>query len=266
MITCTCKGCGRETGFKRHIGVGTIIAIILTFSLWLFMIPFYPKRCVACGLPQTKTPLFKIGGNPWNKTWQGIIIIVVGFAILVKCASYGDESSKTTSKVPEEQAKTQTNAPPQPVPKESSTSIGNEKAAILKSTFFGHYENAKRIKIPGQATLKVWGPYIEYFQNLPEAYSIKEIALRGQKKLFVSFDELWKAELDDLFTPEEKRKYKGHFDIGKIYWKNNKIQAITLEKEYISNPVTKKRLPRPNHYIVNIYDREYVLRKLADGR
>lgn len=43
-----CPSCKRETGFKRALGWGTFFACILTAGLWLFIIPFYPQRCVIC--------------------------------------------------------------------------------------------------------------------------------------------------------------------------------------------------------------------------
>lgn len=45
-----CQQCGRESGHKRALGWGTFFAVLLTFGWWLLAIPFYPKRCVICGL------------------------------------------------------------------------------------------------------------------------------------------------------------------------------------------------------------------------
>ena len=44
-----CPNCGKETGHKRFLGIGTVIAVFLTLGLWLLVIPFYPIRCIHCG-------------------------------------------------------------------------------------------------------------------------------------------------------------------------------------------------------------------------
>jgi len=44
-----CSTCGKRTMFKRHLGFGTLFAILFTGGLWLLAIPFYPIRCVECG-------------------------------------------------------------------------------------------------------------------------------------------------------------------------------------------------------------------------
>lgn len=45
-----CLGCMRGTGHKRRFGIGTIVLLIITMGWWIFAMPFYPKRCVICGL------------------------------------------------------------------------------------------------------------------------------------------------------------------------------------------------------------------------
>jgi hypothetical protein len=37
------------TGYKRALGWGTFFGAIFTFGLLIFIIPFYPKRCIVCG-------------------------------------------------------------------------------------------------------------------------------------------------------------------------------------------------------------------------
>jgi len=39
MITSECKGCRRITGDKRALGWGTFFATIVTFGLWLLVLP-----------------------------------------------------------------------------------------------------------------------------------------------------------------------------------------------------------------------------------
>jgi hypothetical protein len=45
-----CPNCGTMTGFKRSWGFGTFFAVLFTGGLWLLAIPFYPVRCIRCGL------------------------------------------------------------------------------------------------------------------------------------------------------------------------------------------------------------------------
>jgi hypothetical protein len=44
-----CPTCAKITGFKRNLGFGTFIMIILTCGFWILAIPLYPIRCIACG-------------------------------------------------------------------------------------------------------------------------------------------------------------------------------------------------------------------------
>ena len=44
-----CPNCGKKTGHKRALGWGTLFGALFTFGISLFLIPFYPKRCIACG-------------------------------------------------------------------------------------------------------------------------------------------------------------------------------------------------------------------------
>ena len=45
-----CPNCGKPSGFKRALGFGTFFMVVLTCGLWLLLIPFYPARCINCGL------------------------------------------------------------------------------------------------------------------------------------------------------------------------------------------------------------------------
>jgi len=50
MTTKHCKNCERLRGFKRSIGLGTLVMIVITSGFWLLLVPFYPKHCVVCGV------------------------------------------------------------------------------------------------------------------------------------------------------------------------------------------------------------------------
>jgi len=43
-----CVACQREVAWKRKIGVGTLLLVLMTFGFWLLLIPLYPKRCPIC--------------------------------------------------------------------------------------------------------------------------------------------------------------------------------------------------------------------------
>ena len=50
-----CYVCRAPRGFKRNIGIGTVFAVILTGFIWLLIIPFYPKRCIVCGMKSSNS-------------------------------------------------------------------------------------------------------------------------------------------------------------------------------------------------------------------
>lgn len=89
MLFTYCPNCKETRGFKRAIGIGTVIAIILTGGLWLLAIPFYPKRCIVCGLPHTVSKDYTESQKPilnsypaepfYKKTWFWLLI---GFLLL----------------------------------------------------------------------------------------------------------------------------------------------------------------------------------------
>lgn len=137
----------------------------------------------------------------------------------------------------------------------------NEKEK-LRDSFFGNFTKTKVQKTMGKCKLQVWAPYIQYSNALPPV--MKEVSLAGVRELQVEYDEIWKANYDGCFTAAEKKKWKGQFDKTTLYWKNNKIQAYTLEKFYLGDPSTGMKLSTPSHKIVNIYDRKSILDKLSE--
>ena len=49
MIEVYCPNCGKVTGHKRAMGMGTFLGACVTFGTSLAATPFYPKRCIVCG-------------------------------------------------------------------------------------------------------------------------------------------------------------------------------------------------------------------------
>lgn len=64
-----CPNCNKLTGYKRVIGFGTFFAVLLTAGLWLLTLPFYPKRCITCGLTKSDSV-------PWYQTWRVMALAV----------------------------------------------------------------------------------------------------------------------------------------------------------------------------------------------
>lgn len=136
----------------------------------------------------------------------------------------------------------------------------NEKEQ-LRDSFFGDYTKAKIERRMGKSTLRVWEPHVKYSKTLPPM--MQKTMLSGVEKVQIEYDEIWKAEFDSLFNSAEKKKFKGKFDRGTLYWKGNKIQACTIEKFYEGDPSTGKNLSTPSPKVVNIYDRAFILNELS---
>ena len=63
MIESYCPSCKAAVGFKRHFGWGTYFGCIFTFGILTFFLPFYPKRCIKCGLEYNKSSSKSIISN-----------------------------------------------------------------------------------------------------------------------------------------------------------------------------------------------------------
>lgn len=89
MLFTYCPNCKETRGFKRAIGIGTWLAVIFTVGLWFIAIPFYPKRCISCGLPYAVSKNYIEGQKPilnsypaepfYKKAWFWLLI---GFLLL----------------------------------------------------------------------------------------------------------------------------------------------------------------------------------------
>ena len=84
MKTGYCQSCEQTTGFKRSIGVGTLLGAACTGGVSLVATPFYPLRCVRCG--STKEPVVHHvlpyegrggGGKETYDIWGIFILIIV---------------------------------------------------------------------------------------------------------------------------------------------------------------------------------------------
>ncbi len=76
MEMISCPNCNKLTGYKRALGFGTFFAVALTLGLWLLFLPFYPKRCIGCGLSKAAT-------LPWYSQTRYFVGFLVLAALLV---------------------------------------------------------------------------------------------------------------------------------------------------------------------------------------
>ncbi len=192
----------------------------------------------------------------WYQTWKGLLLIIFVFGIIgqaikeqpatTSSASHNSSPSSTTNRISYANVK---------------ETIRDEKKA-LRDSCFGNFKEAIIQKKSGNIKLVVWQPWIQYVkQHFPPKF--RSTLLSGSEKLSVSFDEIWISENNENLTETEKKKYKGQFDIIKLYWKEGKIQASTIEKFYIGNPLTGAKLSIPTHKITDIFDRKYILKTLS---
>jgi hypothetical protein len=92
MQVLQCPNCKKAMGFKRDIGWGTFFGAIVTLGIWLFTIPFYPKRCIGCGLEAAKVNLNpleinslarKAGGFKWWMIPLGLVAFIIIFNLVI---------------------------------------------------------------------------------------------------------------------------------------------------------------------------------------
>jgi hypothetical protein len=70
-----CPNCQKLAGYKRVLGFGTFFAVLLTAGFWLLALPFYPKRCITCGLRKTESV-------PWYRTWRIGMLVFASVLLL----------------------------------------------------------------------------------------------------------------------------------------------------------------------------------------
>ena len=99
-----CVGCERNTGHKRFLGLGTFLALLATAGLWILAIPFYPKRCVLCGMKEGDEDERKsyaiqgggsrLSGKRCNLTYlaYAFLIIVISFCLIISLICTGTDS------------------------------------------------------------------------------------------------------------------------------------------------------------------------------
>ena len=136
-----------------------------------------------------------------------------------------------------------------------------EQELLLSSPDFGDFHKAKEIKEKGKKSLKVWGPFGEFMRKQPSRF--KSLMLQGPGALEVAYDEIWVSERDQNPTLVVKRDYRGKPFLVKLYWLQDKVQALTVEKYCQTDPLTWEKLDKPGYKIIALVDRKTILPVLA---
>ena len=79
-----CPNCGKRSGFKRALGFGTLFMVVITLGLWLLIIPFYPARCINCGMTRGSAFWENLKSNPrmavtTSSVLFGLVVVFVIF-------------------------------------------------------------------------------------------------------------------------------------------------------------------------------------------
>ncbi len=77
-----CPNCNKLTGFKRALGFGTLFMMVLTFGLWLLVIPFYPARCITCGLTRGSAFWENLRADPRRAITASSVVAAIALAVI----------------------------------------------------------------------------------------------------------------------------------------------------------------------------------------
>jgi len=135
-----------------------------------------------------------------------------------------------------------------------------EKDLFLHSSALGDFRKAKKVRETGQASLKVWDHLQEYLRKFhggaPELRS-------GLDQLAVTYDESWVLEQDDYLKLGKKRGASRTPDLIKLYWNEDRVQALTVERAFKIDPLTFQTFSGPEYRLMAIFPREHLLKELA---
>lgn len=134
--------------------------------------------------------------------------------------------------------------------------FSDEQKKLIKTEFFGDYTQAKIKKVVGKVTLVVWEPHIQKLERAGFTAIIPQ-----NKSMTINYDEIWEKKFTELLTKEEIKKWWNDLDIGKLYWKNGKVQAAVVLKKYIENPITNERFTKGEYKITDLFSRNEILQK-----
>ena len=80
-----CPNCGKRSGFKRALGFGTFFVVLITLGLWLLAIPFYPARCINCGLTRSSAFWENLRNNPRKAITASSVIAGLVAVFVIFC-------------------------------------------------------------------------------------------------------------------------------------------------------------------------------------
>lgn len=189
------------------------------------------QKCPNCGAPVKR-----------SRSFGCFTLISILFLLGLISSLFDNDKSVAPSKSKPIAQKTQEEINNANIRRES---LNIDEKKLLLNSFFGDFSYANKLNKNGKLSLEVWAPYVQYCETLSSMFYSAMCA--GVTKLSVDYDSVWIIK-----DPDDD-------DTTKLYWKDNQVQACTIEKIYEGNPYTKKRLSKPMHKITNIYDRDYIL-------
>jgi hypothetical protein len=120
-----CPNCGQPRGFRRSLGFGTLFAVVLTCGAWILALPFYPVRCIQCGLTRHSAWWHSLG--PERRKVVGGLGIALGI-VIVACAIFErNVQDDTTSTVTADSSSTHSSLASRPAERspEGPAAIGD---------------------------------------------------------------------------------------------------------------------------------------------
>jgi hypothetical protein len=158
-----CPNCGTMSGFKRSLGFGTLFAVLLTAGLWLLAIPFYPVRCIKCGLARGDAS----GGTKPVLIVAGIIVIVLILLIPRKGPEYTPQTDIDSAK-PSSTGVPAVPVSPATATTRSSYAPSSSEANDPVDTYHPCVEATQRLRVPEQVDLDLPGDFSSAKEPSPQ--------------------------------------------------------------------------------------------------
>jgi hypothetical protein len=179
-----CPNCGKLTGFKRALGFGTLFMAVLTCGLWLFLIPFYPARCINCGLRRGTaiTASFSTWYRGLSRPGQLFVLLapVVLIAVLaISSLSRNTQKPNTVSAFPASDSAGQTAISPEQddsTPKPENLPPVETTTEQLLLSFHNDFDAAQR-QYPEGRRITITGPVVQSHYPSLEAVQEAEVKL-----------------------------------------------------------------------------------------
>jgi hypothetical protein len=93
-----CPNCEKRSGFKRALGFGTFFMVLITFGLWLLVIPLYPARCINCGTSRGEAVLASM--PKWARVLTGVLLVGIVGLIVIGTRSNEDQAQQSSQPAP----------------------------------------------------------------------------------------------------------------------------------------------------------------------